>query len=89
MACCRYIVLAEFNAKKAFLHRANTETYRYVCELVHYARESLISHNHLMLKIKTASGWGLKSNPIANNLIVYTCYFSAWIFFSNSNGYLY
>ncbi|QDL86131.1 hypothetical protein FG183_15025 [Serratia marcescens subsp. marcescens ATCC 13880] len=33
-----------------------------------------------MLKIRTASGGGLKSNPIANNLIVYIGYFSAWIF---------
>lgn len=56
MRRCRYIVLGIFNVKKAFLHRANTETHRYVCWLVHYARESLISHNHLMLKIRTASG---------------------------------
>lgn len=87
--CCRYVVLGQFNVKKTFLRRANTETYRYVYWLVHYASESLISHNHLMLKIRTTLCGGFKSNPIANNLIVYIGYFSPGIFFSGSNGYLY
>lgn len=86
---CRYVVLAIFNEKMAFLRQANTETYRYVCWLVHYVSESLISPNHLMLKIRAARSEGLKSNLKGNNLIVYVGYFSSWIFFSNVIGYLY